>query len=81
MDLRPSDLVVHGAVTLAKGYKLISVFVVPNRFPGSFPSHHADGLHPRINLLQTALLILLAATTGTGRITPDFPRGRYRLGT
>ena len=81
MDLKLSGLVVHRAVTLAKESKLISVFVAPNRFPGSVPSHHTDKLPSRINLFQTTLFIFLATTTGTGRITPNFLRACYRLGT
>ena len=81
MDSEPSGLVVHRAVSLAKGYKLISVSVAPSRFLGSFPVHHTDGLPPRINLFQAALLILLAAATGAGGIATDFSCGCYRLGT
>ena len=81
VDSEPSGLVVHRAVSLAKGYKLISVSVAPSRFPGSFPVHHTDGLPPWISLFQTTLLILLATTARAGGIATDFLHPCYRLGT
>ena len=80
MDLKLSDLVVHRAVTLAKESKLITVFVAPSRFPGSFPSHREIGCFPGLIYFKQHCLYFLPLSQGQGELRATFRVG-YWLGT